>query len=193
MEASGVMNERLDPVGTNAFWETSFQQHGSALLAFLASRTGRRDLAEDLLQETFVKVMRTPTPLRDASKVRSYLFSTAHRLLLNQGRRQRPVSFAELGRDDAPQLAEVVDFQATPEELADLGKLAERLRQVLDGMPPAHARAFEAAVLEQKSYAEIAEDEAWTLDQVRMNVYRGRKRAIAELRDLLRIPEESDA
>ena len=187
MDAIGVASER---VAKSAFWETSFQQHGAAVMAFLTSRTGHRDVAEDLLQETFLRVMSTRTPLRDAGKVRSYLFSTAHRLLLNRGRRQRPVLFTEIGRDDAPPMADVVGFEATPEELADLGKLADRLTEVLAGLPVAHARAFEAAVLEQRSYAEIAREQGWTLDKVRMNVYRGRKQVIAELRELLRVPEE---
>jgi len=178
----------------SAFWQSSFEEHGSAVMAFLASRVGRRDLAEDLLQETFVRVMKTPTPLRDAAKVRSYLFSTAHRLILNLGRRKRVLLFSEMGRDDAMAFDEVESAdQATPEEVADLGKLRDRLDQVLAGMPEAHRRAFEAAVIDQKSYAEIAAEESWTVDQVRMNVYRGRKRAIEELRELLRIREESES
>ncbi|MDX1502404.1 MAG: RNA polymerase sigma factor [Thermoanaerobaculia bacterium] len=174
-----------------AFWQTSYERHGSAVLAFLTSRLGSRDTAEDLLQETFVRAIRTATPMRDVGKVRSYLMSTAHRLILNRARRRRPIPFADL----APAAVEDETARrpaesAAPDELADLGLLRDRLRGVLGALPADHRRAFEAAVLEERSYAEIAEREGWTIDQVRMNVYRGRKRAMQELRHLLRVAEE---
>lgn len=177
--------------GSATFWQSSFERHGSAVLAFLTSRLGRRDQAEDLLQETFVRVMRTPQPLRDAAKVRAYLFSTAHRLVLNLGRKRRPKLFAELQDDESSGVLEFRDPAAATEEIVELERLKGRLAEILERMPEAQARAFRGAVLEQKSYAEIAREQGWTVDQVRMNVYRGRQRAIAELRDLLRLREES--
>jgi RNA polymerase sigma-70 factor (ECF subfamily) len=181
---------------TTAFWQDTFEQHGSAVMAFLASRLGRRDLAEDLLQDTFVRAMRTSVPLRDPEKVRSYLFSTAHRLVLNRRRKRRPLLFSELlsARDDAgavPARLEAVALEGeAAEELTDLSRLRGYLDEVLAELPPPHRTAFERVVLGQDSYAEVAEDEGWTLDQVRMNVYRGRKGAISRLRELLRVEEK---
>ncbi len=40
-------------------------------------------------------------------------------------------------------------------------------------------------MLEQKPYAEIAREQGWSEGQVRVNVCRARKQAIAEMRDLL--------
>lgn len=179
-----------------AFWQNTFEQHGSAVMAFLASRLGRRDLAEDLLQDTFVRVMRTSVPLRDPEKVRSYLFSTAHRLVLNRRRKRRPLLFSELlsARDDAEAVPYELDAMALEgeavEELTDLSRLRGHLDEVLAELPPPHRTAFERVVLGQDSYAEVAEEEGWTLDQVRMNVYRGRKGAITRLRELLRVEEK---
>ena len=77
-------------VSESSFWTTTYEEHGSAVMAFLTSRTGRRDLAEDLLQETFVRAIRARPTLPDPAGVRSYLFTTAHRLLLSRYRRKRP-------------------------------------------------------------------------------------------------------
>jgi RNA polymerase sigma factor (sigma-70 family) len=175
-----------------SFWQTTYEQHGSAVMAFLSSRLGRRDLAEDLLQDTFVRAMRTPVPLRDPEKVRSYLFSTAHRLILNLRRRRPILLFSELPQTqeregEGPQLVD--ESQQGLEEMTDLARLRGRLDEVLGELPPPHRRAFELVVLNQWSYAEAAESEGWSLEQVRMNVYRGRKGAIARLRELLRVAE----
>ena len=83
-----------------SFWKATFEEHGGAVLAFLMSRVGRREVGEDLLQETFVRAMRSGA-LRDLSKARSYLFSIAYRLVVDHVRKRRPVLFTEILAEDA--------------------------------------------------------------------------------------------
>ena len=169
----------------DTFWHSTYQRHGPAVFAFLSSRLGRRDVAEDLLQETFVRAIRSQDNLRDTGKVRSYLFSTANRLVLNRARGKKPVLFSEVTswEDGA---AEPADAEGeSPEESTDLSRAQRRLHQVAEAMSPALRLAFEGAVLEHKSYAEIAHEQGWTEGQVRVNVCRARKKVIAEMRDLL--------
>ena len=135
-------------VSGSAFWTTTFEQHGSAVMAFLTSRTGRRDVAEDLLQETFVRAIRARPTLPDASGIRSYLFTTAHRLLISRHRKKRPFLFSEMAERDAHPIEEIADTGATsPESAASLALFEERLQTVLGGLPPAHRTAFEAPLL----------------------------------------------
>ncbi len=175
---------------SDTFWQSTYRQHAPAVLAFLCSRTGRRDLAEDLLQETFVRVIRAQDRLENLGTIRSYLFSTAHRLLINQFRRKRPVLFSELSSEA------IVDRQdldaVSPEETVDLNRAESRLRDVVESMSPALRTAFVSAVYEHKPYAEIARENGWTMGQVRVNVCRARKKAISELRDLLRLEGVSE-
>ena len=42
------------------------------------------------------------------------------------------------------------------------------------------------AVLQQQSYAEVAEAQGWSIEQVKTNVHRARKKVMTELQDLLR-------
>ncbi len=168
---------------SDTFWQSTYRQHAPSLLAFLSSRIGRRDLAEDLLQETFVRAMRAQEKLRDTSKIRSYLFSTAHRLVLNQFRRKRPVLFSEINAE--ARIDREDERAEAPDEAADLSLAEERLRAVVEEMSPALRTAFRAAIYEHKSYSEIASENGWTEGQVRVNVCRARKHAIKALRDLL--------
>jgi RNA polymerase sigma-70 factor (ECF subfamily) len=172
------------------FWQTTYREHGSSVLAFLASRVGRRDLAEDLLQETFLRAMRRRPDLTDAGKMRSYLISTAFNLVVDQSRRRRPVLFSETtGADGAP-VEPADESSASVETLVDLRRLESQLDGVLKSLRPALRTAFAEAVLGQKPYSEIAREHGWSLQQVRVNVYRARKEVIARMRHLLSpIPE----
>ena len=163
------------------FWHGAYREHGGAVLAFLASRLGRREDAEDLLQETFVKAIRSGQ-LRDTDKVKPYLFSIAHRLTLNHFRKRRERLFSEESDGVADLLGRLEDGARPTPEAEVVGRdLAARVRGVLDGLPEAHRAAFEAAVLQRRSYREIAERHGWTLAQVKTNVFRARRRVIADL------------
>ena len=40
------------------FWHQAYREHAPSILAFLTSRVGRREVAEEFLQETFLRAMR---------------------------------------------------------------------------------------------------------------------------------------
>lgn len=185
-------SERGVNVSDGSFWMTTFEEHGRAVMAFLTSRTGRRDVAEDLLQETFVRAMRARKTLPDPRGVRSYLFTTAHHLLISRHRRKRPVLFSEVSENESRALEQIADADApAPDSAADLGRFEERLQAVLGKLKPDHRTAFEHAVLQQMPYAEVAQRQGWSLGQVKTNVHRARKKVIAELGELLGPRSES--
>lgn len=163
-------------------WHTAYCSHGPAVLAFLQRRLERREEAEDLLQETFVRAMRTGTFSPADGNARAYLLSTARNLVLNHRRRPRLVVPAHSAEDS---LADLPAAAASPEAAAAWSAFRRRLRRVLDQLRPDHRRAFELAILEQHSYREIAELTGWSPSQVKINVYRARQRVIAELGEFL--------
>ena len=178
--------ERKISMSESAFWMSTFEEHSSSVMAFLASRTGRRDIAEDLLQETFVRAIRARPEWPDPAKIKSYLFTTAHHLVCSRARKKRPLLFSEMGNESLA-LGEVVDHDAvSPESTADLSRLQGRLNDVLKTLSADHRTAFELAVLQQKTYAEIAKEQNWSLAQVKTNVHRARKKVMRDLGDLLR-------
>jgi RNA polymerase sigma-70 factor (ECF subfamily) len=179
----------VSAVADRSFWLETFREHGSSVFAFLRSRVGRRELAEDLLQETFVRAMRQGDRLEPGGRIRAYLFTTAHHLVLDQARRKRPMLFSELQHDDQSgrSPAERPDPAApAPDRLAETRLFESQLGEALRALPPQHRVAFEAAVLRERPYAEVAREQGWTLEQVKTNVFRARQRLIADLRRTLR-------
>ncbi len=70
-------------------FERLFEEHAERLFSFLAYRTGNRALAEDLLSETFERVLRSRQrfdPRRGSE--RRWLFAIALNLLRDHARRQ---------------------------------------------------------------------------------------------------------
>jgi len=70
------------------------------LWAYIARVTGDRQLADDLLQETFYRFLRSGASLEDDSHRRNYLFRIATNLVRDMQRRRR-VERAILWRQDA--------------------------------------------------------------------------------------------
>lgn len=160
------------------FWKLAYQEHGPAVMAFLRSRLGSLEDAEELMQETFVRAMRAADRLRDRSTVRGYLFTTAHNLLRDRFRRSKvsPIVAATASEFESS------DGEAT-DTRARLGALVDRLSEVLDRLPEAQREAFKLGVLDRMPYREIAEMKGWTVSAVKVNVFRARKRVARELAD----------
>ncbi|REJ79621.1 MAG: sigma-70 family RNA polymerase sigma factor [Acidobacteria bacterium] len=165
-------------------WQRIYREHGPAVLAFLRSRLVG-DAAEDLLQETFVRAIRAEQRRGAASapeQPRAYLLTVARNLLANRRRDAPPEDPLDDGREDGGEPAATT---APSDAEADFRELGARLQAALETMPERQRQAFEMAVLDQQSYRSIARRTGWTLGQVKVNVHRGRARAIRALADYL--------
>ena len=68
------------------------QRYKSSLLNYIYRMVGDRDIAEDLLQETFVRIYRKSREYRQIARFSTWLFKIATNLSLNEirNRRHRP-------------------------------------------------------------------------------------------------------
>jgi len=121
-----------------------YNEHGGDLLRYLRGLTGHRQLAEDLLHDTFVQAMRGLEQLRRANSPRAWLFSIARHLGLNALRRRRAVLPLSEAATAAP---------TTVEENAPL----ERVREAIAHLPAVHQAALRLRLGIGLSYEEIAE------------------------------------
>jgi RNA polymerase sigma-70 factor (ECF subfamily) len=164
-----------------ASWSLSYRRHGGAIRAYLQRRLSSREEAEDLCQETFLRVMRAPDAptAEEPARLRAYLFTTARNLLVNHLRRRSVVRAAsELGVVDG------VEALAVPEGLQDghgAQTLALALERELGRLPAEQREAFTLGALERWPYAEIAARKGWSLSKVKINVYRARKTLMRRL------------
>jgi RNA polymerase sigma-19 factor, ECF subfamily len=167
------------------FWKEAYEEHGGAVLSFLTSRVRKREEAEDLLQETFIRAIRGGSALRDDTRVKPYLMSIAYRVMIDKSRRKRPLLLLDLVDEKSARVMEAVDESPSPAEEAHVSDLVSRVGEVLETLPAALAQAFRLAVLEQRTYKEIGDLQGWPMSMVRMNVYRARQKVIAALGPVL--------
>lgn len=165
-----------------AFWRAAYEAHAPAVLGYVLRRLGRRDEAEDLLQETFVRAIRADS-FGAEGNLRGYLLRTAHNLWVNRLRRPRLVVSARPDDETLDPLAEAPERSRSPEDAALWSGFRRELARVLAAMPEAHRRAFELGVLQGLPYADVARRTGWTLSQVKINVFRARRRILDELGD----------
>jgi RNA polymerase sigma-70 factor (ECF subfamily) len=190
MGSDATPTDRRSAIDPMSYWQTAYRDHGPAVLAYLRSRVRRED-AEDLLHETFVRAIHATGSLREEQKLRPYLLTIAHNLMVNAVKRRRPELFSELARDSGEATGENAAIartpvsSASPEEEANLSLLESRLKRIAAEMTSDQRLAFERAVLLQEPYRDIARSTGWSLAKVKINVYRARQRALAELREIL--------
>jgi RNA polymerase sigma-70 factor, ECF subfamily len=151
------------------------EQYQHRLLRYLVSLTGRRELAEDLFQETWIRVLERGHQFNDKYAFGTWLFAVARNLTIDHMRRKQPASLDGLMNDDydgAP-----FDVPATGQVSAfDTTLRHEQNEQIATGLQHLPAEYREALVLrfqEGMSIEEIAGVARVPLGTVKSRIYRG--------------------
>jgi RNA polymerase sigma-70 factor (ECF subfamily) len=108
--------------------------------------TGSRDEAQDVVQETFIRVAQQGDRLRRVRRPRAWLLTVAHRLAVDVVRRRRRHSAEPL--ENHPFLVAVVD---DPDRVAD----AHRLARMVAGLPRTQRDALYLRHFADCSFSEI--------------------------------------
>jgi len=150
------------------------EKYQHRLLRYLVHLTGRRDLAEDFFQETWVRVLERGRQYDGRHEFSTWLFSIARNLAIDHQRRRSPVSFDSLWDRDDPI---PFDIPATGQPSAfDATVQREQNDQISAGMLQIAAEYRETLVLrfqEGMSLEEIARVTGAPLGTVKSRLYRG--------------------
>ena len=136
------------------------------LWGYLQHASGRPDVADDLLQETYCKFLLRKTPAMDEAESRSYLFRIATNLLHNRAR----------SRDDAAR-EEPAESGAQTDEETRLD-----VRAAMRHLKPRERELLWLAYVEGMSHAEIAATTGLGAMSIRILLYRARQKASQLLR-----------
>ena len=150
------------------------------LVGVLHHIVGNADEAEDLAQETFLRVYRTRKKYRPKAKFSTWLFTIANNLALNalRDRQRRPVLPLEvresgpLGPRPAETLAPTRD--QPPTHNLQQQELADVIRTALDRLNERQRVAIVLNKFEDMNYAEIAEVMELTTKAVKSLLSRAR-------------------
>ena len=151
------------------------ERHADAVSRFVASLGMRHDI-EDVVQDTFVRAFGSIDGFRGDSALRTWLFTIARRLVLDQRRADR-----RRGEQVAVQDGDVrTEFDPLDAVMAD--ETERRMRDAVERLTPTQREVFALRVGEGMSYKEIADSVGSTEGAARVH-YHNAMRAIKEFLD----------
>jgi RNA polymerase sigma-70 factor, ECF subfamily len=157
-----------------AVFERLVRQYQFRLVRYLIYLLGRRDGVDDLVQETWLRVLERGRSYDARLRFEPWLFAIARNLSIDFLRRQRSVSV------DAPHGAEgehkplpLVSESPSPFELAARTEDAERLAVRLAALEPMYREALVLRFQEEMSLEEMAAVTGAPVSTVSSRIYRG--------------------
>jgi RNA polymerase sigma-70 factor (ECF subfamily) len=147
--------------------------------------------AEDLAQNVFVQVYKSARRYKVSAKFSTWLFTIARNLCLNEIRRRsrHPAESMDAPhpeQEDQP-LHQFEDQKtASPPDSLLHGELAEKIEQVLAGLPENQRTAILLCRQEELSYEEIADVIGCSISATKSLIHRGRETLKEKLKPYLR-------
>ena len=166
--------------GDESAFDLVYEAYRHRLFAFLYRMTRNRDTAEDLLEETWVRVTRRIDTLRDETRLRAWLFAVARRQFLSH-RRVLASSLAVVG--DVDLHADVADPGPSPFEVAAAGEMSRRLERGLAALPTSYREVLILVGVHGLTPSEAAEVCEVTPEALRQRLLRARAQLAQSLQD----------
>ncbi|MGD0520373.1 MAG: RNA polymerase sigma factor [Terracidiphilus sp.] len=147
------------------------------LLRYLLYLTSNREMAEDLFQEVWMRVLVRGAQFNGQARFDTWLFTIARNLVIDQRRKRTTQSLDELfegsGDDDRPMSFEIAGGEPTPfDRFANLED-RERIAAALLQLDSIHREVLVLRFHEELSLEEIAKVTRAPLSTVKSRLYRG--------------------
>lgn len=150
---------------------------------FCKRMIGSREDAEDIAQESFVRVYRYLSRLQPSAKFSTVLFGIARNLTLNfirdMGRRGRGKTFSLT--DDSNVERSLVDSTYQPDRMAQVQEIGARIDEALSALTPKHREVLVLRELQGLDYSTIAEIVKCRKGTVKSRIARAREQLRKEL------------
>lgn len=144
-------------------------RHKDAVVNYLARLTGDRDRAEDLAQETFLRLFRSAASYTEQGFLRAFLFRIATNLVRSEERREKRLRLLMpfLGRREH-------DEPSAPSGLL-LQELHRQVAGAVATLPLRYRVPLVLHEIEGWSYADIAQELSCREGTVKSRIHRGRQ------------------
>lgn len=147
------------------------------LLRYLLFLTSSRELAEDLFQEVWMRVLVRGGQFNGKSRFDTWLFTIARNLVIDYRRKRTVSSLDELFEgstdDDRPMSFEIMDDQPTPFDRLSSGEDRERVAEAVLELDTVYREVLVLRFHEDLSLQEIAAVTRAPLSTVKSRLYRG--------------------
>jgi RNA polymerase sigma-70 factor (ECF subfamily) len=172
-------------------WDEIVRTHADRVYRLAYRLSGNRSDAEDLTQETFVRVFRSLADYTPGT-FEGWLHRITTNLFLDMVRRRQKIRFDALAEDASERLA---SEEPGPERAFEQNNIDPEIQRALDALPADFRAAVVLCDLEGLTYEEIAMTLGIKVGTVRSRIHRGRvllREALAHRAPGLRVVPEPD-
>ena len=186
---------RLTLAGDESAFTALFRRRQAGVYRFALHMSGSEALAEDVVQEAFIVLMRDGRNFDPArGSVAAYLYGIARNHVLRAFERERALVPLNPDGGDGEE-ASFPDLVASDDPLGDLtrGEMIEKLRQAVLALPAHYREVVALCELQELSYAEAAAALDCAVGTVRSRLHRARAMLAQKLRERRRQEEAAQA
>lgn len=157
----------------------AWQAHEGELRGYLRHRLSDADAADEVLQDVFLKAMRTGQGFCSLDNPRAWLFQVARNAVVDRFRMARPTE---------PLPKDLADSAPPPEDaIAPVDALADCLTRVLSELAPDDTAILQACDLDGQTQKEFAEAHGLSLSAAKARLLRARQRLRDRLTTVCRV------
>jgi RNA polymerase sigma-70 factor (ECF subfamily) len=161
---------------STAQFDAGVTEFVAKLRAFIRARVPDDATADDLTQETLLKVYRSRTSLRNDDRLEAWLYRIARRTLLDYYRKRRP----------SEELPANLKSESEDEVSAIRDAVVNSTIRYMQVLPVAYRVPLQLSELEKLSMAKIASRLGLSLTAVKSRIRRGRQMLKKKLQDCCR-------
>jgi RNA polymerase sigma factor (sigma-70 family) len=172
--------------GEPVAFDAAYARWRAPLYGFLARLCGRRELAEDLLQETWMRLALHAPRLAPDTDLSAWLFTIA-RNLFRSHRRWNAVDL--LLREAVTRAISRSHEARTPFDFAAASQLERRLERALAALPLRYREPLLLTAVQQLTHAQAAQVLGLKPEALRQRLSRARGMLEAQLQDTPPLPE----
>jgi len=177
--------------GSEAAYRELLTRYERPVFSLIFRMVRDRETAEDLAQETFIKVLNNLDRYSPEFKFSSWLFKIANNLTIDHLRRRRVDTISIEGAPDAVTAESakatsiaVVSGSESPLEELESRELGTAIERAIGKLRPEYRACIMLRHVEDKSYEEIAEIVKLPLGTVKTYIHRARHELRAALGDV---------
>lgn len=147
------------------------------LINYIMSFVGEKSDAEDIVQDTFVKIYRFRQSYKKVAKFSTWIYTVAGNLArseLRKRRRQQLYVMSNLGNEGKE--FEAVETRVNSDEMTDSSVTKDLIRKAIRQLPEKYQDIIRLREIENLSYEEIAQHTDLPIGTIKSRVNRARER-----------------